>query len=77
MLALKQNKSKRIKLSKPNQIWSVLSNAQTITETTEPLNETDIDLLGKSARPIGGAENLVIEHREIQSQTQSDGVSGC
>ena len=33
------------------------------------------DLLGKLARLVGGVEDLVVEDREVESQTESDRVS--
>ena len=32
------------------------------------------DLLGKLARLVGGVEDLVVEDREVESQTESDRV---
>ena len=33
------------------------------------------DLLGQLARLVGGVEDLVVEDREVESQTESDRVS--
>ena len=34
------------------------------------------DLLGKLARLVGGVEDLVVEHGEVEGEPQSDGVCG-
>lgn len=33
-------------------------------------------LLGQVASTLRGVQNLVVEHREVQGQTQPDGVCG-
>ena len=49
-----------------------------IVVVTEQAERAAVDrayLLGKVASTIGGIQNLVVKHREVESQAQADGMS--
>ena len=43
--------------------------------TLDP-SEASVYLLGELARLVGGVEDLVVEHGEVEGEPQSDGVCG-